>query len=304
MDTIMPPAAIGFIGLGNMGYPMARRLSEAGYTLTVADLDADAVSRFCEETGAGAADSLEALGAAADLVITMLPEGKAVRKVLLGEGDNVADGLQPGKVIVDMSSCSPVDTRVLHEDLAGMGYYLVDAPVSGGKYKAADGALAIMAGGEAESVEACTAVFEVLGKPFHTGGPASGHAMKAMNNFLSAGTLALTAEAVITGTQFGLDPQVMVDIINASTGRSNSSEDKFPKFILPRTFNSGFYLGLMAKDLRFAVDLAKSEGTSAGFIDLLSGLYDKAEGELGFEADNTELFSYLESRVGKQGNQG
>lgn len=297
MDVITPPAAIGFVGLGNMGYPMARRLSEAGYAVTVADLNADAVKQFCEETGASAADSLESLGASSDLVITMLPEGKAVRKVLLGAGDNVADGLKRGAVIVDMSSCSPVDTRVLSEDLAGMGFYLVDAPVSGGKYKAADGALAIMAGGEEDVVEACRPVFEVMGRPFRTGGPASGHAMKAMNNFLSAGTLALTAEAVITGTKFGLDPKVMVDIINASTGRSNSSEDKFPKFILPKTFNSGFYLGLMAKDLRFAVDLAKSEGTSAGFIDLLSGIYDKAEADLGFEADNTELFKYLESQV-------
>jgi 3-hydroxyisobutyrate dehydrogenase len=152
-----------------------------------------------------------------------------------------------------------------------------------------------MAGGEKDLVEACRPVFAVMGKLFHTGGPASGHAMKAMNNFLSAGTLALASEAVITGAKFGLDPKVMVDIINASTGRSNSSEDKFPKFILPRTFNSGFYLGLMAKDLRFAVDLAKAEGTSFGFIDLLSGIYDKAEAALGFQADNTELYKYLES---------
>ncbi len=126
--------------------------------------------------------------------------------------------------------------------------------------------------------------------------------MKAMNNFLSAGTLALTSEAVITGSKFGLDPEVMVDIINASTGRSNSSEDKFPKFVLPKTFNSGFYLGLMAKDLRFAVDLAESEKTPNGFINLLSGIYDKAEKDLGFEADNTELFRYLESMVEQDGD--
>jgi len=159
-----------------------------------------------------------------------------------------------------------------------------------------------MAGGDKELVERCRPVFEIMGKLFHTGGPASGHAMKAMNNFLSAGTLALTSEAVITGSKFGLDPKVMVDIINASTGRSNSSEDKFPKFVLPKTFNSGFYLGLMAKDLRFAVDLAESEKTPNGFINLLSGIYDKAEKELGFEADNTELFSYLESQVEQDGD--
>lgn len=297
MNTFNPPATIGFVGLGNMGYAMAGRLAAAGYTLVVADLNTATVGRFCEETGASAASSLQALGAAADLVITMLPEGKAVRKVLLGDGDNITSGLKDDTVIIDMSSCSPVDTRVLSEDLVGMGFHLIDAPVSGGKYKAADGALAIMAGGREDLVDACRPVFAVMGKPFRTGGPASGHAMKAMNNFLSAGTLALTSEAVITGSKFGLDPKVMVDIINASTGRSNSSEDKFPKFILPQTFNSGFFLGLMAKDLRFAVDLAKSEGTSAGFIELLSSIYDRAETELGFEADNTELFKYLESQV-------
>lgn len=301
MRSFTPPTAIGFVGLGNMGWPMASRLAKAGYALTVTDLNKESVTKFCAQTGAAAAASLKDLGAAADLVITMLPEGKAVRKVLLGTGgaqeDTVCSGLKDDGAIIDMSSCSPVDTRVLSEDLVGLGFHLLDAPVSGGKYKAADGLLAIMAGGREDLVEACRPVFEVMGKLFHTGGPASGHAMKAMNNFLSAGTLALASEAVITGAKFGLDPRVMVDIINASTGRSNSSEDKFPKFILPRTFNSGFYLGLMAKDLRFAVDLARSEGTPNDFINLLSSLYDKAEQQLGFEADNTELYKYLESLV-------
>ncbi|MFZ8928514.1 MAG: NAD(P)-dependent oxidoreductase [Gammaproteobacteria bacterium] len=296
MNSIIPPAAIGFIGLGNMGYPMAARLAAAGYQVTVTDLDANTLKQFCEETDATAAESLSALGASSDLVITMLPEGKAVRHVLLGDGgDNVVSGLKPGTYLVDMSSCSPVDTRALSAELAEKGFTAIDAPVSGGKYKAADGALAIMAGGDKEAVEACSPVFEVMGKLFHTGGPASGHAMKAMNNFLSAGTMALTSEAVITGAKFGLDPKVMVDIINASTGRSNTSEDKFPKFVLPETFNSGFYLGLMAKDLRFAVDLAESEGTPNAFINLLSATYDKAEQDLGFESDNTELYKYLES---------
>jgi len=299
MESITPPSAIGFVGLGNMGYPMAARLADAGYQVTVTDLNADVVQQFCDETGAQSATSLNALGASSDLVITMLPEGKAVRKVLLGGGDATGDcvvsGLKQGTLLIDMSSCSPVDTRALSSELAEQGFSAIDAPVSGGKYKAADGALAIMAGGDKEYVEACRPVFEVMGKLFHTGGPASGHAMKAMNNFLSAGTLALTSEAVITGAKFGLDPKVMVDIINASTGRSNTSEDKFPKFVLPGTFNSGFYLGLMAKDLRFAVDLAESEGTPNSFINLLSGTYDKAEEALGFESDNTELYKYLES---------
>ena len=130
MQAITPPAAIGFVGLGNMGYPMASRLAAAGYKLTVTDLNKEAVTKLCAETGTATASSLKVLGESSDLVITMLPEGKAVRKVLLGEGDNITSGLKDDTVIIDMSSCSPVDTRALSEELVGMGFHLIDAPVS------------------------------------------------------------------------------------------------------------------------------------------------------------------------------
>lgn len=299
MSSITPPAGIGFIGLGNMGYPMAKRLAAAGYQLTVADLNQDAVRRFCAETGALAAASLAQLGAASELVFTMLPEGKAVRKVLQGDGgDAVVSGLRPGAVLVDMSSSSPVGTRELAAELQQRGFALVDAPVSGGVVKAVSGGLALMAGGDDGAIERARPALEVMGKLFKTGVSGSGHAMKAMNNFLSAATLAITSEAVITGQKFGLDPAVMVDIINASTGRSNSSEHKFPTFVLPRKFESGFYLGLMAKDLRFAKELADSMQTSHELLDTISSLYDRAETELGFKADNCEIHRYLEGRSG------
>lgn len=294
--SITPPARIGFIGLGNMGVPMARRLAQAGYTLTVLDLNADAVSGFCNETGSAAASSLQQLGSNSDVVITMLPEGKAVRKVLLGEA-GVVSGLQSGTTIIDMSSSSPVGTRELNAELSKLGFDLIDAPVSGGVVKAVEGKLAIMAGGEKDSIEACRPVFEVMGKMFVAGASASGHAMKAMNNYLSAATLAITSEAVITGAKFGLDPSVMVEIINASTGRSNSSEHKFPAFVLPRTFNSGFFLGLMAKDLRFAKELAESMQTPHELLDVITNMWDKAEEQLGFKADNVDVYRYLESLV-------
>lgn len=296
MKSITPPASIGFVGLGNMGYPMARRLAQAGYKLTVADLNAEALKKFCAETGSSAAANLKQLGQASDVVITMLPEGKAVRKVLLGD-EGIASGLKPGAVVIDMSSSSPVGTRELSQELDKLGFKLIDAPVSGGVVKAIDGKLAIMAGGDKDSIEACRPVFDVMGKMFITGGSASGHAMKAMNNFLSAATLAITSEAVLTGQKFGLDPAVMVDIINASTGRSNSSEHKFPAFILPRTFDSGFYLGLMAKDLRFAKELADSMETPHELLNVISSMWDKAEAKLGFNADNTDVHRYLESLI-------
>jgi 3-hydroxyisobutyrate dehydrogenase len=294
-NKIMPPAAVGFIGLGNMGYPMAKCLVNAGYKLTVADLNTEAVEKFCQETGAETAADLKELAGKSDVVITMLPEGNAVRKVLMGD-DGVVSGLREDAILIDMSSCSPVGTRKLAEELEALGFPLVDAPVSGGVYKAAEGALAIMAGGDKDVVEQCLPLLEVMGKPFQTGGPASGHAMKAMNNYLSAASLAIASEAVILGSKFGLDPETMVDILNASTGRSNSTEHKFPAFILPRTFNSGFFIGLMAKDLRLARELAESEGTSTELLKMVSTMWDKAEAELGFNADNTEVYKYLESQ--------
>ena len=291
---VTPPAGIGFIGLGNMGYPMAQRLAAAGYKLHVADLNADAVRKFCAETGATASD-LKTLGASSKAVITMLPDGKAVRRVLM-DADGVVSHLKPGALLIDMSSCSPVDTRVLSQELKARDIDLVDAPVSGGVVKAVAGGLAIMAGGAAEAIAACKPLLEQMGKVFNTGASGSGHAMKAINNFLSATTLAITSEAVIAGQKFGLDPKVVVDIINASTGRSNSSEHKFPTFILPEKYNSGFYLGLMAKDLRFAKALNEAVGAPNTFVNAISALYDAAEKELGFQADNCEIHRYLEQR--------
>jgi 3-hydroxyisobutyrate dehydrogenase len=290
---VTPPATIGFIGLGNMGYPMAKRLAAAGYKLLVADLNADTVKRFCEETGGLATTELAELGERSRVVITMLPDGKAVRKVLM-DANGVVGALKAGTLLVDMSSCSPVDTRVLSQELKAKGFDLIDAPVSGGVVKAVSGGLAIMAGGTAEAIAACKPLFEVLGKVFATGASGSGHAMKAINNFLSATTLAITSEAVIAGTKFGLDPKVIVDIINASTGRSNSSEHKFPTFILPEKYSSGFYLGLMAKDLRFAKALNEAVDAPHTFVDAISALYDAAENELGFQADNCEIHRYLQ----------
>jgi 3-hydroxyisobutyrate dehydrogenase len=298
VNAITPPSTIGFIGLGNMGYPMAKRLCEAGFKLVVADLNQDTVNRFCSENSGLAATNLADLGRQSRAVITMLPDGKAVRNVLMA-ADGVVSGLQNGSVLLDMSSCSPVDTLVLAQQLKDLGFPLIDAPVSGGVVKAVSGGLAIMAGGDADTISALRPLLDPLGKVFLTGGSGSGHAMKAINNFLSATTMAITSEAVIAGEKFGLDPKTMVDIINASTGRSNSSEHKFPTFVLPRTFNSGFFLGLMAKDLRFAKALVDSVHTPNIFVDAISKLYDDAEAKLGPMADNIDIHRYLEALASK-----
>ena len=291
-----PPEPIGFIGLGNMGFPMARRLASAGYKLAVADRRADAVKRFVAEVPCEQPADLKSLGSLCRVVITMLPEGNAVREVLTG-AQGVVAGLRPGSVVIDMTSASPLGTRQLGAELAKQGVPLIDAPVSGGVKKAAEGTISIMAGGDAAALERVRPVLEVLGKVFHTGGPGSGHAMKSLNNYLSAATLAVSAEAIIAGAKFGLDPKLMVDILNVSTGRSNSTEHKYPTFILPRTFDSGFALGLMAKDLRLALELARSTGAPHTLLEECAGIWARAEKQLGFQADNTEVVKYLESLI-------
>ncbi|MBX5459829.1 MAG: NAD(P)-dependent oxidoreductase [Steroidobacteraceae bacterium] len=287
---------IGFVGLGNMGAPMARRLAAAGYALTVADALPEVEQRFAAEVNCERAASLAALGERCQVVITMLPNGAIVREVLLGT-NGIAHRLAAGSVVVDMSSSSPIGTRELFADLAKLGIPLVDAPVSGGVKKAADGTLAIMVGGDPEPIARVRPVLEVMGKVFLTGASGTGHAMKALNNFLSAANLAVAAEAVIAGERFGLNPATMIDILNASTGRNTGTDSKFPNNVLPRTFNSGFALGLMAKDLRLALEVARSSGAPASLLEMCSQIWSNAEQQLGAKADNTEVVKYLESLV-------
>jgi 3-hydroxyisobutyrate dehydrogenase len=293
-DSFSPPERLGFVGLGNMGAPMALRLARAGFRLVVADAVPAAVARFAAQAPCEQPARLEELGGCR-AVITMLPDGDAVRQVLLGEG-GIAAGLAAGSVVIDMSSSSPVGTRALATELAARRIALVDAPVSGGVRKAVDGTLAIMAGGEEATVARCRPIFAPLGQLFVAGSSGSGHAMKALNNYLSAANLAIAAEAVIAGERFGLSAETMITILNASTGRNTATEQKYPAYVLPRNFASGFALGLMAKDLRLALEVARSTGAPATLLEACAQLWSAAEGELGFRADNTEVVKYLEAR--------
>ncbi len=171
--------------------------------------------------------------------------------------------------------------------------------MSGGVKGAVAGTLAIMAGGAPATVERCRPLLETMGKVLLAGDVGAGHAMKALNNYLSAMNLAAAAEALIAGERFGLDPRTMVEIWNASTGRNTATEHKLPAFVLPRTFASGFALGLMAKDLRLALDVARSSGAPTQLLKPLSALYDAAEVRFGGHADNTDIVRHLEALVGE-----
>jgi 3-hydroxyisobutyrate dehydrogenase len=296
-EEFLPPERIGFVGLGNMGAPMARHLIAAGYQLLAADANPAALESFCTSVQCERARSLVELGRACRLVITMLPDGAAVRQVLLGD-DGIAAGLTPGCVVLDMSSSEPLGTRELGAKLADSGICLVDAPVSGGVKRAVTGTLAIMAGGEPAAITRCRPVLARLGQVFCSGASGSGHAVKALNNYLSAVALAATAEAMLAGERFGIEPTAMLEILNHSTGRNTATEQKYPAYVLPRSFNSGFALGLMAKDLRIALGLAESLGSPSALLGECTALWSRAERLLGVGADNTEIVRYLERSRG------
>lgn len=298
LPPFAPPERIGFIGLGKMGQPMARNLARAGFSLAVADTLAAAVDQLRRDTTCDVPVDRRALGAACRVVITMVPDGKVVREILVGAG-GVAEGMTTGGVVIDMSSSSPVGTRTLGPELARRGIALVDAPVSGGVKRAIDGSLAIMAGGESADIDRVMPILQAMGKQiFRTGSLGTGHAMKALNNYVSAAGLAAAAEAVLAGSRFGLDPSTMVAILNASTGKNNSTELKFPQFILPRTFASGFSLGLMVKDLRTAAEVAQASGMPFPLGDATVKLWAEAEKLLSGEADHTAIARYSEHLAG------
>lgn len=291
---LTPPAAVAFLGLGRMGGPMAGHLLAAGYRVRAFDLSAEALGAFAgAHPGAVRAGSAAEAASGAAAAITMLPDGKAVRRALLDAG--AAAALAPGGLVVEMSSSAPVETRRLGGELAALGLGLVDAPVSGGVKRAVEARLAIMAGGEPALVERARPLLAAMGTSIHATGPlGSGHAVKALNNYVSAAGLVAACEALLVARRFGLDPSLVVDVLNASSGRNNSTELKAKQFILSGSFGSGFSLALMAKDLRTAAELAEQLGVPAPLARLTADLWTDAQEKLGAAPDHTEIYRYLE----------
>jgi 3-hydroxyisobutyrate dehydrogenase len=294
-DATGTPATITFIGLGQMGLPMARRLIQAGFTVRGAD-PADVPRGALIEAGGSAFASAAEAAKGAAMVITMLPTGAIVRDALLGAGAGASRAMAKGALVIDMSSSAPTDTVGLAADLEALGLTLIDAPVSGGVKRAIDGSLAIMAGGPAEAVERARPVLAAMGKSIFATGPiGSGHAMKALNNYVSAAGLVAACEALLVGGQFGLAPETIVDVLNASTGRNNSTEVKMKPFVISEAFNSGFSLALMAKDLRIAADLADHLGLPLPQIQSVATLWEDAKAGLDRQADHTEIHRHLKA---------
>lgn len=285
---------IGFVGIGNMGVPMVRNLAKANVPVLAYDLNAAALASVTSESNlVTAAASLAEIGAKCTTVITMLPTGADVREAVLGEG-GIASKMAKGGIILDMSSSEPTGTVELARELEARGLHLVDAPVSGGVHGAIAGTLALMTGGADEVVARVEKAMGAMGNVYRTGPVGSGHAAKALNNFLSAASLTATSEALLVALKFGLDGAKMADIWNASTGRSNATENKLHQHILNKKFDAGFTLKLLDKDVKIARALAESLDVRADYLDRVSALLGDALEELGDEADHTALYRYLE----------
>ncbi len=291
-------ARVGLIGIGSMGWPMAARLVQAGFAVTVFDAVPGQAAKFAKEVGGQAAATCAELAGQADIIFTMLPTSAIVEQVLGGE-QGVLAGLRPGSVVVDMSSGVPAHTQRLAQAVAAAGGEMVDAPVSGGVPRARTGELAIMFGGPAETLERVRPALSSMGTSITpVGAVGSAHAMKALNNLVSAGGFLIGVEAMLIGQQFGLDPNVIVDVLNASTGMNNSTQKKFKQFVLSRQFNSGFGLDLMVKDLGIALGIATDTGTPTPFASLCRELWAAAGKTLGQGQDHTAVARLSEQLAG------
>ena len=287
-------AKVGFIGIGNMGWPMAACLVKAGYELTVFDADISKANAFASEVG-GTSASTPAGASQADFVITMLPSSDVVERVL-NDVNGILGGMRSGSLLLEMSSGDPIKTRKLARKISDLGSTLLDAPVSGGIPRAEQGDLAIMVGGDPESVERSRPLLDAMGSSVvYTGPVGSAHAMKALNNLVSAGGFLIGVEAMLIGQRFGLDPSTVVDVLNASTGVNNSTQKKFKQYILSRSFNAGFGLDLMVKDIGIATSLAHSTETPVPFSELCHEMWSKAADMLGRGRDHTEMAKYSEA---------
>lgn len=286
---------IGFIGLGKMGWPMARRLADAGYSVTLMDADPALAKQLSEEISGHTANTGKEVASVSDIIITILPNSQIVHQVLHGD-DGVLAGLQSGTVIIDMTSGVPSMTQAMAKDVEQVGGQLVDAPVSGGVPRAKTGELSIMFGGSRAVLDKVTPVLSCMGNAIeHIGDVGSAHAMKALNNLVSAGGFLIGVEALMIGKRFGLSPEKMVDVLNASTGMNNSTQKKFKQYVLSGQYNSGFGLDLMVKDLGIALGLAHETQTPAAFSALCHELWSASAQMLGSGQDHTAVAKLVQT---------
>lgn len=287
---------LGFIGLGNMGLPMARRLIEAGFKLTVFDVRREPVQRLVQ-LGAKTASSPKDVADQTETVMVSLPTPAIVKQVALGP-----DGASQGKMIkrlVDLSTTGPTVSVAVGKELAGKSIVHLDSPVSGGVGGAEKGTLAVMVSGPKADYEALKPALDVIGKVFFVGDKAGlGQTMKLCNNLMSAAAMAITAEAMVMGVKAGLDPEVMVQVVNAGSGANTAIRDKVPRSILPGTFDYGFATALMYKDVKLCLEEAEAIGAQMFVGAAVRSMWELTNSQLGGDKDFTTIFQIVEKWAG------
>jgi 3-hydroxyisobutyrate dehydrogenase len=297
----MDKPRIGFIGLGVMGLPMAGHLAAASYPLTAYDISSEPMARLKQTHPVTTlADSAQAVAAMSDIVITMLPSGREVRAVALGP-KGILQGFKPGGLVLDTSSSEPEFTKEISQGLAAGGVTMVDAPVSGAEAGAIAAELVFMVGGEPGSVARVKPLLDVLGrKMFHLGPVGAGHAMKSINNLITSVTFLATAEGLVIGKAYGLDPAVMNDVLNESTGMSWISRTHISQRILSRRFDDPFKLDLMVKDINIALRLAEGLKLDLPLSSTTLTLWRETQASIDKGSSVSELVRALEQRTGVQ----
>jgi 3-hydroxyisobutyrate dehydrogenase-like beta-hydroxyacid dehydrogenase len=287
---------LGFVGVGTMGGPMASRLLDAGAKLAIYDTSEAALAALVQKGAVKCASPAE-VASVADVVLVSLPTPKVVREVALGSKGVIAG--TRAKVFVDLSTTGPRVATEVAERLAGKGIVAADAPVSGGPTGAQKGTLAIMVSCPASAFKQLEAVLSTFGKVFHVGErPGMGQTMKLANNLLSATALAITSEALVMGAKAGLDPKVMIDVINAGSGRNSATQDKFPRCVLPRKFDFGFPTELLYKDVKLCLDEGEALGVPMLVGNAVRELLGVAKSMQGPRADITTLVKCVEAWAG------
>jgi 3-hydroxyisobutyrate dehydrogenase-like beta-hydroxyacid dehydrogenase len=288
---------IGFIGLGHMGFPMAARLVGAGHRLYVCDARDDVVEQAVASGAHSAASSPRDIADRVETVLASLPSVQASLDVATGS-DGVIAGSKV-KRLVDLSTIGSPTAQLISQQLAERGIAMLDCPVSGGVQGATNGTLALMVSGPRPEFEAVREIIETLGRPhFVSEKQGAAQTMKLVNNMMAATALAATAEAVVMGVKAGLDAQVVIDVLNAGSGGTHASRDKFPRAVLPRTFDYGFATGLMVKDVRLYLDEAKALGLATHVADAVATLWENTLTEEGSESDFTSIIKPIEEAAG------
>jgi 3-hydroxyisobutyrate dehydrogenase-like beta-hydroxyacid dehydrogenase len=284
---------VGFLGLGRMGAPMASRLVGHVEKLLVHDVSANAVAALTAK-GAEAAGSTAALGAKCDIVLLSLPTPPIVREAVA----EVISGGTP-RIVCDLSTSGPQLAQELHDTLDPHGIASFDAPVSGGIRGAELGSLAIMVGGPERLYEEVRPILDRIGNPFYLGAtPGAGQVAKLANNLLSLAAIAVTAEAMTLAIKAGIDPARMIEVLNAGTGANSATRDKWPRAVLPRTFDFGFSAQLSLKDTRLALDEAGAMGVPLPTGERLEALLERVLAAYGDNADFTEMAKVVEADAG------